>query len=158
MSFSPSRYPAGMIPRTVNRPLASGASGKRGALLLMDANGAYATCGADPASIAATAATDYGSDTSGFNHTGSKNFPPGYLQGHAIEAGQLFKAQYVGTLPAAAGGSYGVVLDSDGLWKVDFAETTNTRLKLIRLLTDSPQNRPEVEVEFLVANVQLIGY
>jgi hypothetical protein len=158
MSFSPSRYPAGMTPRTVNKPLAAGASGKRGALLLVDANGAYATCGADPAAIAAVAATDYGADTSGYNRLGTKNFPPGYLQGHAIEAGQLFKAQYVGTLPAAEGASYGVVLDSDGQWKVDFSDTTATRVKLVRLLTGSPQNRPEVEVEFLVANTQLIGY
>lgn len=158
MSFRPSRFKGGMIPPTVNRPLASGASGKRGALLLVDSNGAYATCGADPASIAATAATDYGADTSGFNHTGSKNFPPGYLQAHSIEQGQLFAAQYIGTLPAAAGGSYGVVLDSDGQWKVDFSDTTATRVKLVRELTDSPQNRPEVEVEFLVANVQVNGY
>ncbi len=158
MSFSPSRFPAGMTPRTVNLPLAAAASGKRGALLGVDANGAYATCGADPAAIAAVAATDYGPDTSGFNSTGNKNFPPGYLQGHAIEMGQLFKAMYVGTLPAAVGASYGVVLDADGQWKVDFAETVNTRLKLIRKLTNSPENRPEVEVEFLAANVQLVGY
>lgn len=158
MSFRPSRYPGGMIPRTVNRPLAAGASGLRGAALLVDANGAYATCGADPAAIAAVAATDYGADTSGFNHTGSKNFPPGYLQGHSIEEGQLFAAEYVGVLPAAAGGSYGIVLDADGKWKVDFGEAVATRVKLVRLLTGSPENRPEVEVEFLVANIQVNGY
>jgi hypothetical protein len=138
--------------------MAAGASGLRGAAVLIDANGAYATCGADPAAIAGVAATDYGADTSGFNHTGFKNFPPGYLQAHAIEEGQLFIAEYVGTLPAAPGASYGIVLDSDGRWKVDFSDTTATRVKLVRLLTGSPENRPEVEVEFLVANVQVNGY
>jgi hypothetical protein len=50
---------------------------------------------------------------------------------------------------------YGVVLDADGQWKVDFAEVVNTRLKLVKKLTDAPENRNEVEVVFLAANVQI---
>jgi hypothetical protein len=155
MSFHPSRLRAGLTPRVKERPLAAGAAGKRGALLLVDANGAYATCGADPAAIAAVALSDYGPDTSGFNHLGASGFPPGYMQAASVQDNQPFKAQYVGALPAAEGGSYGVVLDADGQWKVDFAEVVNTRLKLVKKLTDAPENRNEVEVVFLAANVQI---
>lgn len=156
MGFSPSRLRAGMTPPTKERPLAAGASGKRGALLVVDANGAYATAGADPAAIAATAASDYGPDTSGFNHLGVKNFPPGFLQGHSVEGLQPFKAPYMGALPAASGGDYGVTLDADGEWKVDFGKTgAAARVRLVKLLTDSPLNRNEVEVVVLPANVQV---
>lgn len=156
MGFSPSRLRAGMTPRTKERPLAAGAAGKRGALLVVDANGAYATCGADPAAIAATAASDYGPDTSGFNHLGAAGFPPGFLQGHSVSEGQPFLAGYMGALPAADGGSYGVTLDADGEWKVDFSKVAGTaRVKLLKLLTNSPENRNQVEVSVLAANVQV---
>lgn len=155
MSFIPARLRAGLTPKTKERPLAAGASGKKGALLLVDANGAYATCGADPAAIAAVSASDYGSDTSGFSHLGTKEFPPGYMQGYSVQDNQPFHAEYVGALPAADGGSYGVVLDADGRWKVDFGDAVNTRVKLTKKLTDSPENRNRVEVVFLVANVQI---
>lgn len=156
MGFSPSRLRATMTPRTKDRPLAAGAVGKRGALLVVDGNGAYATAGADPAAIAATAASDYGADTSGFNHLGVAGFPPGYLQGHSIDGVQPFKCGYMGALPAADGGSYGVTLDADGEWKCDFGKNgAAARVKLVKKLTDSPENRNEVEVSFLVANVQV---
>lgn len=154
MSFIPARLRAGMTPKTKERPLAAGASGKKGALLLVDANGAYATCGADPAAIAAVAASDYGANATGFG-LGTHEFPPGFMQGYSVQDNQPFHAQYVGALPAADGGSYGVVLDADGQWKVDFGEAVNTRVKLVKKLTDSPENRNRVEVVFLAANVQI---
>ncbi len=158
MSFIASRLRNGMTPKIKEVPLAAGASGLRGALMLLDANFAAATCGADPALIGGIAQSDYGTDTAGFIHTGKKEFPPGYIQLVSVADNQPFHAKYVGTLPAAAGGSYGVILDSDGLWKVDFAETVNTRLKLINIdWTASPFNRDRVEIVFLTANVQLIN-
>ena len=156
MGFSPSRLRAAMTPRTKERPLAAGAAGKRGALLLVDANGAYAVCGVDPAAIAATAASDFGPDTSGFNHLGAAGFPPGFVQGHSVDGAQPFLAGYMGALPAADGGSYGVTLDADGEWKVDFGKVAGfARVKLVKKLTDSPENRNQVEVVVLAANVQV---
>lgn len=157
MAFHASRLRAGMTPRIKERPLAAGATGKRGALLVVDVNGAYATCGADPASIAAVAASDYGPDTSGFNHLGVKGFPHGYMQGISVQDNQPFLAHYMGTLPAAPGGTYGVTLDADGEWKVDFSKSAaNQRVKLTSIETTvSPINRNQVEVVVLAANVQV---
>jgi hypothetical protein len=157
MSFRAGRLRAGMTPRIREKPLAAGATGLRGSLLLVDANGAYAVCGADPVAIAAVAENDFGPDTGGYGGHGTKEFPPGYMQGTMVADNQPFFAGYVGTLPAADGASYGVVLDADGKWKVDFTDTTATRVKLIGRRTNSPENIPEVEVVFLAANVQVFG-
>lgn len=154
MSFIAARLRAGHTPKIKERPLAAGAAGKKGALLLVDANGAYATCGADPAAIAAVAQSDYGPNATGFG-LASHEFPPGYMGAVSVQDNQPFHAEYIGALPAANGGSYGVILDADGRWKVDFNEVVNTRLKLVGRLTDSPENRNRVEVVFLAANVQI---
>lgn len=157
MSFQPA-YPEGGpggVGRVVTRPIAASQAWNTGALLLVDNNGAFAECGADPAAIAAVALAPTGSDTSGFNILGQKAFPPGQMQAATIK-GRRFIAKYVGTLPAADGGAYGVVRDSDGFWKVDFTETTATRLKLVDRRTTSPENLALVVVEFLDANVQAI--
>lgn len=143
------------VGRTVERSLASGAAFEDGALLLVDANGAYAECAADPAAIAAVAASGAGASTAIGNIFGKREFPPGKMQGYTIKD-KTFSARYVGTLPAADGGSYGVVRDTDGFWKVDFAETVNTRLKLVGRRTTSPENLNRVLVRFLDANVQAI--
>lgn len=157
MSFRAARLKSGMTPVHREKPVASGQAWEEGALLVMDANGAWTECGADPASIGAVAESAYGSDTTGFNHFGSKEFPPGYMQGILVNHNQPFHAEYVGTLPAADGGSYGVVRDSDGKWKVDFSDTTATRVKLVsRAWTVAPLNRNRVEVVFLAANVQVL--
>lgn len=156
MSFILARAKSQSIPRSKELPLAAGASGKRGALLLVDANGEYAECGADPAAIAAVAESDFGADTSIGAVAGKSEFPPGKMQGTAVQDEVVFRAKYVGALPAADGGSYGVVRDTDGSWKVDFTETVNTRVKLVGRLSDSPLNVPEVLVSFLAANVQVI--
>lgn len=155
MSFRAARLRAGSVPHIREKVVATGAAFEEGALLLVDANGLYAECGADPAAIAAVAESAFGADTSGFVRTGKKEFPPGYMQASLVANEQPFHAEYVGTLPAANGGSYGVVRDTDGKWKVDFADVTATRVKLVNRLTDSPENRNRVEVVFLAANVQI---
>lgn len=157
MSFQLAHLSGARVPRTVEKSVAAGAAFEKGALLLVDANGAYAECGADPAAIAAVAESDYGTDDTGFNPTGKKEFPPGYMQGTAVQGEVVFSAEYVGTLPAAEGGSFGVVRDTDGRWKVDFAETVNTRVKIVNLgWTESPLNKKRVLVSFLPGNVQII--
>jgi hypothetical protein len=96
-----------------------------------------------------------GTDTSGFNRFAKKEFPPGRMQAYAMNPDVTFSAKYVGTLPGANGALYGVVRDTDLDWKVDFAETVNTRLKLIDRRTASPENIARVLVRFLVANIQV---
>lgn len=155
MSFKLAQVPSGMsVPRLVEKALAT-ATLSQGALLVENGSGQYAECGADPASICAVAATPAGTDTSGFNVLAKKEFPAGYMQGIYV-ADCVFRAKYVGTLPAADGGAYGVVKDSDLDWKVDFTDTTATRVKLVGRLTNSPENLPEVLVRFLAANIQPI--
>lgn len=156
MSFKVARAKSQSIPRVRERPLAAGASFPLGSLLLVNASGEYAECGADPAAIAAVSESGAGVDASIGSHFGRVEFPPGKMQGTAVQDEVVFRARYVGALPAADGGLYGVVKDADGLWKVDFGETVNTRLKLVGRLTDSPENVPEVLVSFLAANVQVI--
>lgn len=157
MSFVLAHLNSTKVPRAVEKPVAAGADFSRGALLLVDANGAYAECGADPAAIAAVAESDYGVDASGFNPVGKKEFPPGYMQGMSVQNETVFHAEYVGTLPAAEGGSYGVVRDTDGRWKVDFSDTVNTRVRLVNLSwTEAPLNKRRVLVTFLPSAVQII--
>lgn len=155
MSFQLAHPDGDHVPRVVTKPLAAAQDFLEGTLLLEDANGAYAECGADPAAIAAVAPNGAGADTSGFNILGKKEFPPGYMDGIAVK-GQTFSAKYVGALPAADGGSYGVVKDTDNYWKVDFNEVVNTRVVLVGRRTTSPENIARVLVRFLDANVQTI--
>lgn len=158
MSFIPSHIDGQKMVRTIERPVAAGSDFQDGALLLANASNEFAECAADPAVIGAVAASGAGPDTDGFNRLGTRGFPPGYVQAHWVGDEQVFSAEYVGALPAAAGGSYGVVKDTDGRWKVDFAETVNTRVKLQSIKpTESPINRPRVLVTFLPANVQVLA-
>lgn len=150
-------YPdsGGGIPRVVEKALAAGAAFELGALLLVNASNEYAECGIDPAAIAAVAEAPAGTNTGGFSSLSKKEFPPGMMQGMAVKD-MVFSARYVGALPAVDGGSYGLVRDTDSLWKVDFAETVNTRVKLVGRRTGSPENINRVLVKFLAANVQEI--
>jgi hypothetical protein len=157
MSFQLAHLKGARVPRVVEHSLAEGEEFEHGALLLVDANGQYAEAGANPAAVAAVALSGAGPDTSGVNPLGTKGFPPGYVQGVAISDETTFHAEYVGTLPAAPGGSYGVVKDADGRWKVNFADTANAKVKLISTKwTEAPLNKPRVLVTFLPGTVQLV--
>lgn len=156
MSFQVA-YPDGMaVGYMVEGDIADSQAWLVGALLIRDSDFAFAECGADPAAVAAVALAPCGTDSSGFNILGSKEFPPGKMQVCPVQNKRPFTALYVGTLPAADGGSYGVVRDTDGLWKVDFNETTATVVKLIGRRTTSPENIARVIVEFLDDVVQAI--
>ena len=158
MSFIAARLRGAMTPRIREKPLAAASSFKRGAALVMDANGAWAEAGADPAAIAAFAESDCGTDTLGYGGHGTKEFPPGFMQA-SLADGQAFHAEYTGTLPAAAGSTYGITKGADGLWRVDFAKTGATaRVKLDSIdWTAAPLNRNRVLVTVLAANVQAVG-
>lgn len=143
------------VPRIIEKSLAAAQAFKEGALLLADASDNYAECGADPVAIAAVSVSGAGADSSGFNRFAKIEFPPGKMQGIAL-SGTVFTAKYTGTLPAANGASYGVVRDTDSYWKVDFTDTTATRVKLVDRRTNSPENIARVVVSFLAANIQII--
>lgn len=154
--FKLARAKSQSIPRVLERPLAAAQAFRQGALLLLDASGNFAECGADPAAIAAVSLTGAGADTSIGSRFGVVEFPPGVMKGEAVQDEVVWRATYTGTLPAADGGSYGVVRLTGGDWVVDFTDTTATRVKLVGRLTNSPENVPEVLVQFLAANVQVI--
>lgn len=150
-------YPKGVaVPRIVTKPLAASQAFLEGALVVLDSSFAVTECGADPTSIGGIALSGCGADASGFNILAKKEFPPGYMQVLALSAEVPLSCKYVGTLPAADGGSYGTVKDTDGYWKLDFAETTTTSFKLVDRLTGSPENVGRVIVIPLVARIQLI--
>lgn len=154
MTFIASRLRAGMTPITRSRLMATGASGKKGSPLIVDADGKYATADTDPAQIAAFAESDYGSDTSGFAHLGVHEFPPGELLGASTNNNQPFIAKYMGTAPTVDGGDYGITLDTDGFWKVDFDKTVNVCVHLQRLLNATVDGRTQCEITVIPTVVQ----
>lgn len=156
MSFKLARAKSQSIPRVKEKAYAPGSTFTKGALLVVNGSNQYAECGADPASVAAVSLVAVGPTTEIGNHLGVSEFPPGYAQGEAVQDEVEFRAQYVGSLPANPGGSYGVVKGADGLWRVDFSETTALVVKYLRSLASSPENLPEVIVSFLGAVVQVI--
>ncbi len=156
MSFQVA-YPDGMaVGYMVDGPLAASQAFPVGSLLIRDSDFAFAECGADPAAVAAVALAPCGTDSSGFNILAHKEFPPGRMQVCPVQNKRAFTALYVGSLPAADGALYGVVKDTDDIWKVDFNETTATVVKLIGRRTDSPENIARVIVEFIDDVVQAI--
>lgn len=158
MSFTLARLKGRSVPPVRELDVASGAAFEKGALLVQDANGDWAECGVDPATVGAVAESGYGANTSGFGSIGGrKEFPPNRMLGTLVQGETRFRAEFVGTLPAAVGGSYGVIRDTDNRWKVDFAETVNTRVKYLRQIPEELPGTPtEVEVVFLSANVQIL--
>lgn len=156
MSFKAARLRAGVTPVIKEKAVAGGAAFEDGALLLMDANGAWAECAANPAVIGAVSESAYGTDTTGFVRTGKREFPPGYMQGILVQNGQEFHCEYLGGLPAADGLSYDVIRDSDLRWKVNFASVVAARAKLVGRMTNSPENRNRVIVQILAANAQAL--
>ncbi len=124
-------HPDGVaVPRTIEKSLAVDEAFPTGSLLLEDGDGNFAECGADPAAIAAVSVSGAGPDTSGFNRFAELGFPPGKMQGIAVKD-MVFKADYVGALPDADGGDYGVIYDATLGWCVDFAEVGSTPVRLV---------------------------
>lgn len=147
--------PGGTIGNIPEYPLASGFAEAQGALVFINASGQAEACGADAGLIAGVTNTPGGTDISGFNILGTKEFPPGYMQVIALR-GRRFRVPYIGALPAADGGQYGFIRDSDGVYKVDFNEVVNVCLTLVGRLTASPESQAEVLVEFLDDVIQPI--
>ena len=158
---SPSRGSGGKMPLVFERKLAAGYAESQGALVVVNGSNEIAACAADAQTIAGVALGPGGTDSSGFNILGSKEFPPGYLQAISLEDA-TFLAPYVGAL-GAVGTSYGFVRDADGVYKVDFNEVATVCLKYLGLPQRSPadangsgQNQL-VLVKFLAAVIQPVA-
>lgn len=150
-------YPKGTaVPRIVTLPLAAAQSFLTGSLVVKDTDGACAEAAADPDVVGGIALAPCGTDSGGFNKLAVKEFPPGYMQVCALSTEVPLSCEYVGTLPAADGGSYGAVKDTDNKWKLDFNEITATLFKLVDRRTTSPENIARVIVVPLPASIQSI--
>lgn len=157
MSFRVATLKSGHNPPTREFPVAAAEAWTDGALLLQDAAGAWAECGADPAVIGAVAQGPYGGTVSLQDHTGGLGVPPGRAVGTLVRDETEFSAMVIGGVGLVAiGTAYGVAVDADGLWKVDPAELVATRLTVVRLLDLGPGTPNRVVVKFLAANCQLI--
>ncbi len=142
------------IPVHRQRALADTADIKEGALLLVDGSGLYDECGTNPALIAAIAKSDAGVGSGPEYPIGSKEFPPGYMQGLVVSAEMDLTALYTGTL-GTVGTAYGVTKGSDGVWRVDFAKTGgDARVEYIKNLDVGPIDHQRIVVRILAANVQ----
>jgi len=156
MTFIPVPGRGGVLPLAREKAVASGGAWEDGGLLLVNASNEYAECAADPASIFAVALHAVGAGSGALYPVGRKEFPPNRAQG--IWAGHEFGfiADYAGTL-GTPNTAYGVVRSADTFWRVDFAETVNTRLTLTDIAqTVAPLSQRRVRVKFLTANVGVL--
>jgi len=170
MSFQLYNLRSQSMAKVIERDVADDESFFKGALLIENGagdfeevdNGDYAYSGP----IDGIALARYGTDgtvpyegTPSFDITGGFGMNPGRMQ--AIQLGQgnrelLFSALYVGDLPAGIGGSYGVIRDTDGRWKVNFADTSATVVRLEDLRwTADPINKNRVVVSFLAVDEEV---
>lgn len=139
------------------KPIVAAGAWLEGAPLVVDANGNYAEAGADPALIYAFSTHDVGTGSGSLYPVGTKEFPPGKCIGVRAED-NLFAPMYTGTLPANAGGDYGVTKGADGIWRVDFAKTgASARVRLVSIdWTTAPLSVGKVLVRVLPANVGVL--
>jgi hypothetical protein len=165
MSFQLAHLRSQSMAHVNERPVAEEEAFQRGALLVEDDYGEYAEATADDygsvGAIDGIALARYGVDgtlpyegTPSFDILGGFGFIPGNMQAIQVvhgDRGLMFSAEYVGTLPTTVGGSYGVVRDTDGRWKVDFAsDAAVVRLESLAW-TQDPINKNRVVVSFLDA-------
>ncbi len=146
-----------MTPECQERSIYTGSSWELGALLYVDVpTGTWRECGADPTIVQGVAecAAGAGVITSGaLTPLGVREFPPGKMQATLVKPNTKFLALYSGTLPAQAGDKYGVVRDANGVWRVDFSDTTNDVVLLVRIFNTDPLAFEYVEVTFITAEL-----
>lgn len=125
----------------IRLPLAAGQTFLNGALVVLDASKNVTECGADPASIYGMALEPANKDPEGAY----------CIVAPAIE-GKFFWMP-CSSAPAQANVSknYGVVKDADGIWCVDFTDTTNTRVFVHEVTVDNQMAR----VSVMAANRQI---
>lgn len=125
----------------VQLPLAASQTFKTGALVVRDGSGNIAECGADPATIFGWALGE-----------ATKNPVDSTKQivCRATEESRAWMQASADPTSANSGVSYGVAKDADGIWYVDFTDTTATRVYVHEVDTDTKR----VLVSVLAANRQ----
>lgn len=159
MSFRQATLNSGHSPVTLCLPVATDEVWPKGALLLVDADGKLAECGADPTAVAGVALHAYGGTASIYDHThGELGVPPGYALVMLARDDAEFTCKVIGTIGNLdVLDEHGVAVDTDGDWKLDIAEVTTKVVKVIRLLDGVAGYTPDrVVVRFLAAAVQAI--
>jgi hypothetical protein len=153
----------GKLPTILEFALASGYAEAQGALLIVDGTGKWAACGTDPAQIGGIALTPGGTDTSGFNILGKKEFPVASsantvdsIQG-ILPENVRFTAPALGTIPSNPGDAFGVTRDSDGVWKLDFNKPDKPLFTFVGVPNRSPADASGVGQNLLVECVILDG-
>lgn len=125
----------------------------QGSPLIVHTDGTFREAGADPSTIAAIALHDVGTGSGAEFPTGTKEFPAGVAQAVLLKPGMKFTAQFVGAM-GTVGTAYGIVKGADGIWRIDFSETSTTQFRLVKSFAVSPLNAPLVEVVVITAAIQ----
>jgi hypothetical protein len=122
-------------------PVAAAQTFVEGALVLLNASGAIAECGADPVAVLGVAAHDAGVN------------PDPTLQLVSVADGDstFFMSGSRAMTQADVGDSYGVAKDADGIWHIDFTEVTVKQIVIEKV----DITRALAEVRFLAAARQL---
>lgn len=107
---------------------ATNATWKSGALLTVNASDQWEECGADPANIGGVSLDEVGDGAGPLVPTGRREFPPYTCGAITVDEHTVFSGPYVGTPQI---GNFGVIKGADGVWRVDFNETTNTRVRVV---------------------------
>lgn len=156
MSFIEARLTNQSVPRAREVPVAAGEAFEKGALGALVA-GEFTEAAADPAVGAVTyvSQSPFGASTGAYGATAGNRleFPPGRTVVTDAFA-TTFRAEFEGSLPAAPGGSYGVIRSTDGQWRVNFADTVAPlQVRYIGPVSDLPSSTVPrlVEVEFIAA-------
>lgn len=141
-------------------PVATGAAWLPGSLLTRNVSGQWEECGADPTAIGGVALDRVGAGSGPLAPIGRFEFPP--LEARAVLAkpDTIFAAPYVGS-PAI--GNFGVVKGSDGVWRVDFTDTTNVCVFVFDIgpVNEVPNTAPGVtgiglvKCKFLATDIQV---
>ena len=108
--------------------IASNASWLSGALLFVNSSDQWEECGADPALIGGVSLDEVGTGAGPLVPLGRREFPNLTCGAIRTTDGRMFNGPYVGTPQI---GTYGLLKGTDGVWRVDFAETTNTRVRVV---------------------------
>jgi hypothetical protein len=145
--------PGQLNTRVVERPLISGYAELEGAVVKVT-SGEYEGVGTDAvAAIAGVMIGPGGTDTSGFNITGHKEFPEHTGQAVWPGPGIVFSCEYVSTI-GTIGEKYALIKDTDNKYKVDFSDTGNDAVRYVGALsTGVPESQNRVLVTFLPAVV-----
>lgn len=157
MSFRQATLNSGHTPVVREYPVKAAEAWPDGALLMLDTDGLLVECGADPTAVAGVALGAYGGTATVYDRTGALGTPPGTALVMLARDNAEFTCEVKGTITDLdILDEHGVIVDTDGDWKLDIAETTTKVVKVVRLLDTGIGTPTRVVVRFLAAAVQAI--